>query len=153
MAGPARKTRSATRLDAPRVPVVRALAVTWKLPALALRRVGDALSKAKRFAFDDEFNGDPVHGVRWPASLLKVSFGESFDQPITDVAWPASLKELAFSRDFTLPDESFEWPASLWKICGKETMYAQIHQRVNTINKQQQGKKSSVAGGVRTSRR
>lgn len=62
-----------------------------------------------------DFN-QPITEVRWPPSLLKVTFGESFDQLILGVAWPASLRELVFGRDFRLPDASFEWPTLLKKV-------------------------------------
>lgn len=73
------------------------------------------LHTQERYGLTSDFN-QPIREVRWPASLLKVTFGECFDQPVAGVGWPESLKELAFSRDFTLPSESFEWPASLWKV-------------------------------------
>ena len=37
-----------------RVPAIRAREVTWKLPAAALRRVGDVLSKVKSFDFSEK---------------------------------------------------------------------------------------------------
>ena len=67
----ARETRSAKRLNATRVPVARARAVTWNLSASALRRMCQVLSKAKRFRFGNAFNGD-VRGVAWPRELKSI---------------------------------------------------------------------------------
>ena len=109
---PGRETRNAKRLSATRVSVVQALEVTWKLPASALRRMGDVLAKVKRFAFDDAFDGD-VRGVVWPCELERLTFGYSFNQPIKEVAWPESLRYLVIRGDFKQPLQGVSWAPSL----------------------------------------
>lgn len=112
----ARETRSAKRLNATRVPVARARAVTWNLSASALRRMGQVLSKAKRFRFGNAFNGD-VRGVAWPRELKSIiRFGLNFDQQIEEVTWPPSLElnscgSLVISSN--QPLQGVSWPASL----------------------------------------
>lgn len=46
----------------------------------------------------------PVDRVKWPASLLQLTFGDHFNQPIDGVAvGPASLTHLTFGKQFNQP--------------------------------------------------
>ena len=115
MSAAGRETRNATRLNATRVPVIRAHAVTWKLSASALRSMGDVLSKAKRFMFGDAFNCD-VRGVTWPCELEVLRFDDAFSHTITEVTWPESLQELSFTSEFNQPLQGVSWPGSLHRL-------------------------------------
>lgn len=111
---PGRETHSAKRLSSTRVPVVQAHRVTWTLPASALRRMGDVLSKAECFNFDGDLDGD-VRGVDWPASLQHLYFFR-VNTPLAGVSWPPSLQTLIFSILVNEPISEISWPASLKRL-------------------------------------
>ena len=52
-----------------------------------------------------------IHGVVWPDSLQKLTFGRDFNQPIDDVVWPPSLQQLTFGDNFNQPVVNVVWPA------------------------------------------
>ncbi|CAM9479145.1 unnamed protein product [Pylaiella littoralis] len=92
-----------------RVPLVRAIGLTWTLPTNALFKSFQEESQlvcVEKIKFDDEFD-QPIAGVVWPASLRQISFGQQFNQSICGVVWPTSLQQL--SSDVILTSPSREW--------------------------------------------
>lgn len=113
MGAPARQTRRAKRLSSTRVPVIRADGVAWKLSASALRRMGDVLSKVKRFCLHGAPNAPAGSPDAQAGGFMKEEVGNAFNQPITDIAWPASLQHITFYGAFTQPLQGVPWPVSL----------------------------------------
>ncbi|CAN0280771.1 unnamed protein product, partial [Ectocarpus sp. 4 AP-2014] len=100
------KIRSSTR-----VPVVRALRLTWALPTGDLLRTPDMELWTSSECLELErptvrpggltqllLNapvGIPIHDVSWPMRLQRLVLGH-FNQPIAGVVWPVSLQQLSF---------------------------------------------------------
>lgn len=120
-----------------RVPIVRAVHVTWALPmefllqsaanelwtlAGSLRLQG-CISAAclgtvtwprrlKRLVLDADLETF-VEAVEWPASIQYLTLGGGFNQPTTGVLWPASLRQLSFREWFDQPIAGVMCPPSL----------------------------------------
>ena len=126
-----------------RVPIVRALCLTWALPmtmllesaAVELWEKSESLRvidrnhsnpvgslgsvvwpKGLKELVFKAFFGKPVEDARWPASLRKLHFGDYFDQPIARVVWPESLQRLGLGNFFNQPIDKVVWPASLQEL-------------------------------------
>ena len=98
--------------------------------SLRLLRVGGADSEPNgelgpirpvgSFPHRDSF--DQLFGeVVFPAYLLELTLGETFNQPITGIELPASLLELTFGRDFNQPIAGTVWPSSLLRLTFGES--------------------------------
>ena len=124
---PPNTRRSKVRISN-RVPVVRALSLTWALPLevlhesaavelwtwlelLRLRRgpsswgsLGSSVvwsqKRLKHLVLEIDAN-ETVAGVVWPASVQQVSFGARFNRPITGMVWPAAMKKLLSAKTST----------------------------------------------------
>lgn len=121
-----------------RVPVVRALYLTWELPLKALAepaatelwtwseylRLGEHVPAGsvesvvwprglKHLVLDAGIETGGINTVRWPGSLQTFDIGTLFDQPIIGVVWPASLRRLSLGQSFNQPIAGVVWPASL----------------------------------------
>ncbi|CAM9974370.1 unnamed protein product [Pylaiella littoralis] len=126
-AQPRPNTRSTKIRTSSRVPVVRALRLTLRLPmkvmqesaatelwtwveVMELRGSSSAgflrsirlPHGLKRLVVDTDVE-TRVEGVSWPASLKQLSFGEWYNHPISGVVWPASLQQLSFGWIFDHP--------------------------------------------------
>ncbi|CAN0415709.1 unnamed protein product, partial [Ascophyllum nodosum] len=97
-----------------RVPTLRPLILTWKLPIQAIDGVVWPAS-LQRLTFGEYFN-QAIDGVVWPASLQRLTFGEYFNQAIDGVVWPASLQQLTFGDGFNQAIDGVVWPASLQQL-------------------------------------
>lgn len=124
-----------------RVPLVRALTLTWQLSTegllqraarelwegaetlrLGANSTGQMLESAvwprgiKRLVLDTTLEV-PVEAVLWPSAVEEISFGDrfnrSFDQPITCVAWPSSLRILCLGYYFNQAITAVMSPRSL----------------------------------------
>ncbi|CAM9272911.1 unnamed protein product [Ectocarpus sp. 8 AP-2014] len=121
-----------------RVPVVRALRLTWALPMnVLLRRAAIELWDSSeclklpgslctaslgamvwprgltQLALCRVFYV-PIQDVSWPIRLEVLALGK-FNQAIAGVVWPAFLKQLSLD-DFNQPLEGVGWPASLQQL-------------------------------------
>ncbi|CAM9304770.1 unnamed protein product [Ectocarpus sp. 4 AP-2014] len=120
---PPDKGSSKIRLLSNRVPVVRALRLTWSLPmedllrraAIGLWTSSECLELVESLSAGsfgsvssprgltrqvlDASIGIPIHDVSWPMRLQHLVLG-NFNQPIAAVVWPTSLEQLSFGRKF-----------------------------------------------------
>ncbi|CAM9496259.1 unnamed protein product, partial [Scytosiphon promiscuus] len=127
-----------------RVPAVRALRLTWKLPTnfllqsvaigawrwlevLRLKSYGpggriESLEFMRwpegvtQLVLDANLE-TPVQALSWPPSLQRLTLGEGFKQRVDGVfSWPASLEELCF-EGLERPIAGVDWPPSLRRLC------------------------------------
>ncbi|CAN0464092.1 unnamed protein product, partial [Ectocarpus sp. 12 AP-2014] len=119
-----------------RVPVVRALQLTWALPMEDLLRtaaielwtsseclelLGSLCAASLRSVIWPRgltqlllraSIGIPIHDVSWPMRLQRLELG-NFNQSIAGVVWPSSVQQLSLGSDFNQPLFGVVWPASL----------------------------------------
>lgn len=121
-----------------RVPVVRALILTWDLSlevlirtaamelwswtdCLHLRGASASLGSMvwprglTRLVLDTALTM-PVNAVVWPIHLQSLRFSNDFKKPIAGVVWPASLQQLSLGYVFNQPIVGAVWPASLQQL-------------------------------------
>ncbi|CAN0558407.1 unnamed protein product [Ectocarpus sp. 12 AP-2014] len=106
--------RHPKRLSRTRVPRLIARHVTWNMPTAAeLRSPIFALMELDHLEFGGAFEGS-LEAVTWPRRLESIAFHNfsPFNTPIDLVKWPASLKRLAFGNSFNQPIEHVEFPAT-----------------------------------------
>ena len=133
-----RTRRSKTRVLS-RVPIVRALRLTWDLPLEDLvRRAAVELwvwsespqlggsSSASSMGSGEQPKGleelvlneclcsetVALRMVAWPVALQRLKL-RCLNQPIDGIVWPASLQHLSFGREFNQPIAEAVWPNSL----------------------------------------
>ncbi|CAM9454813.1 unnamed protein product, partial [Hapterophycus canaliculatus] len=68
-----------------------------------------------RLEFGDRFNS-PVEGISLPEGLEVVKFGARFNQPVSRTRWPASLRELSFGNDFNQPVSGIDFPPGVRRL-------------------------------------
>ncbi|CAN0441595.1 unnamed protein product, partial [Ectocarpus sp. 12 AP-2014] len=117
-----------------RVPLVRALHLTWALPmetllrkaavelwtlseSLELQRwqcvaLGSVVIGMTEPVLNPDFDM-PMYNVSFPVHLRHLVLGIGFNQPIAGVVWPTSLQQLSFGQDFNSPIAGVVWPSSL----------------------------------------
>ena len=133
--GGSKRIRSSSR-----VPVVRALRLTWVLPmkdlvqsaAVELWRWAECLQLGRYLPTSstesvpwptglkelvlDCILGGPIEKMSWPPSLECLVFGSGFDQPIAGVVWPMSLQQVSFGNWFNQTISGISWPDSLRQL-------------------------------------
>ena len=104
------------KLRGTRVPTLRPLLLTWKLPLFCLNRFSSkALANIKKLMFGKHFN-EEINDIRWLSSLEQLTFGQGFNQAIDSVCWPATVQQLHFGCRFNQPINHVAWPASLKQL-------------------------------------
>ncbi|CAN0268885.1 unnamed protein product [Ectocarpus fasciculatus] len=134
-------TRSSKLRVSSRVPVMRALRLTWALSMEALLR--KAAIELWRWSQRLELQGSwcassegskgvwprgltqldlptdsdiPTDNVWWPVRLQNLGLGGIFDQPIAGVVFPEFLQQLSFGTKFDQPIVGVTWPSSLQQL-------------------------------------
>ncbi len=97
-----------------RVPVVRALRLTWALPIEILIQSAsiDLWASSEYLLLTGSVSAASLATVTWPQGLKHVSFGDDFNQPIIEVGWAAWLQQMSFGRNFDQPIAGVVWPAA-----------------------------------------
>ena len=81
-----------------RVPTLRPLILTWRLPRFRLNVFSrKALATLQQLKFGSYFN-EEMNDIVWLSSLQQLTVGSCFDLAIDEVTWPASLKQLTFGN-------------------------------------------------------
>jgi len=137
---PTNTNSSKARLST-RVPIVRALRLTWVLPmkvlvesaavelwawselvhllgALSAGSLGSVVwpKRLQHLVLDTSWPAVAMKSVQWPPNLQHLKFGVDFNQPIVGAVWPDSLQQLSFGHCFNRPIFGAIWPASLQKL-------------------------------------
>lgn len=68
-----------------------------------------------RLEFGDRFNS-PVEGISLPEGLEVVKFGPRFNQPVSRIRWPSTLRELSFGNDFNQPVSGIDLPPGVRRL-------------------------------------
>ncbi|CAN0451504.1 unnamed protein product [Ectocarpus sp. 12 AP-2014] len=145
------KRSSKTRFSS-RVPVVRALHLTWALSMEICcgRRTPSCGCHQKLLSCRDRGMGlaqDRCLGPgacnvwlleissigllqksRGSVSLQQLSFGYDFNQPITGVVWASALQQLSFGSTFDQPITGVAWPVSL-----QERSFESFNQPITSV--------------------
>jgi hypothetical protein len=66
--------------------------------------------------FDDEYNQSMENFEWFPQTLLRITFGNIFNQPIDTIKWATNLQSLKFGDNFNQPIECVYFPDSLLHI-------------------------------------
>jgi len=104
-----------------RLPIQRALRLTWALPLEVLvESAAVELWAWSRFVhLRGPVSSARLASVSWPQALVHLSFGDDFNQSIVGVVWPASLQQLSFGYVFNQPIVGVVWPVRLkWLTWG-----------------------------------
>ena len=135
-----------------RVPVVRAVRLTWNRPVQVLMQnaaVEQGARSLENVSFVEVFN-EGIRGVVWltsvrtliiraevqptsrqrgVASLLleELSFWSSFNQPVDGIAWLVSIQRLSFGIDFNQSIGGVVWPSSLLELSFGEAFNRPIN--------------------------
>ncbi len=101
-----------------RVPVLRALRLTWalRMSDLVQRAAVELWAWSVYVELRGSLSASALASVVWPHRLLHLSVGVDFIQSIDRVVWPASLRQLSFEGPFNQPLVGVVWPASLKKL-------------------------------------
>eukprot|EP00752_Nemacystus_decipiens_P014937 g13296.t2 len=101
-----------------RVPIVRALRLTWELPMDVLLRYAAAeLWKwSESLSLVGEVSESALKSVVWPAALKELILDAVLDIPLEAVPWPPALQHLGLGRRFDGSIAGIEWPSSLQRL-------------------------------------
>ena len=70
------------KLRRTRVPTIRPLILTWKIPVSYFKRFSSqALANVKQLTFGNRFN-DKIDDAAWLSSLQRLTFGHDFNQAV-----------------------------------------------------------------------
>ncbi|CAN0407192.1 unnamed protein product, partial [Ectocarpus fasciculatus] len=134
-------TRSSKLGVSSRVPVVRALRLTWTLSTETLLRTAatELWMSSECLWLDGPLGAAslgsavwwprgltqlvlytdldiPIENVLWPVRLQCLELRGRFNQPITGAVWPAFLRKVSFGMRFNQPIAGVVWPASVQQL-------------------------------------